>query len=344
MLDWLNFYRSVDVGIDLGTASVLIYCKGKGIVLREPAVAAVDRNTGQIKGVGIEAQRMLGRTPGNIEAVRPLKNGVISDDAITLKMLQMFILKWRKRKSLKNARVMVCVPSGITDVEQRAVKKVAYDLGAKEVFVLEEPRAAAIGAGLDISQPRGCMVVDIGGGTTDIAVISMGQCVVSASLKVAGDKMDDAVVRYIKKKHNLLIGERTAELIKINIGTAFPRSETLYTEVNGRNLLTGLPKTITVSSEEIRQALSENINSLMQGVHSVLEKTHPELAADIYVNGICMTGGGSLLFGLDKLFSETFRVNCYIADDPLSCVALGAGVCLDQLSSSDDPYLDDIVR
>ena len=344
MLDWLNFYRSVDVGIDLGTASVLIYCKGKGIVLREPAVAAVDRNTGQIKGVGIEAQRMLGRTPGNIEAVRPLKNGVISDDAITLKMLQMFILKWRKRKSLKNARVMVCVPSGITDVEQRAVKKVAYDLGAKEVFVLEEPRAAAIGAGLDISQPRGCMVVDIGGGTTDIAVISMGQCVVSASLKVAGDKMDDVVVRYIKKKHNLLIGERTAELIKINIGTAFPRSETLYTEVNGRNLLTGLPKTITVSSEEIRQALSENINSLMQGVHSVLEKTPPELAADIYVNGICMTGGGSLLFGLDKLFSETFRVNCYIADDPLSCVALGAGVCLDQLSSSDDPYLDDIVR
>lgn len=344
MFGWFNWFKSVDIGIDLGTSSVLIYCKGRGIVLREPAVAAVEKGTNEVKGVGIEAQRMLGRTPGNIIAVRPLKNGVISDDMVTLKMLQMFILKWRGRKSLKNARVMVCVPSGVTDVEERAVKKVAYDLGAKEVFVLEEPRAAAIGAGLDISQPRGCMVVDIGGGTTDIAVISMGKCVISTSLKVAGDKMDEAVVRYIKKKHNLLIGERTAELIKMNIGTAYPRTETLYTQVNGRNLLTGLPKTVTVSSEEIRQALSENINSLMQGVHSVLEKTPPELAADIYVNGICMTGGGSLLFGLDKLFSETFRVNCYISDDPLSCVALGAGVCLEHLAapSSDDLFLDDI--
>lgn len=337
-----GFNRSVDIGIDLGTANVLIYCKGKGIVLREPSVAAVDKGTGAVKGVGIEAQRMLGRTPGNIIAVRPLRNGVISDDMVTLKMLQMFILKWRGRKSLKNARVMVCVPSGATDVEQRAVKKVAYDLGAKEVFVIEEPRAAAIGAGIDVSRPRGSMIVDIGGGTTDIAVISMGQCVISSSLKIAGDKMDEAIVRYIKRKHNLLIGERTAELLKINIGTAFPRSETLYTEINGRNLLTGLPKTITVSSEEMRLAMSENLNTLVQGVHSVLERTPPELAADIYVNGICMTGGGSLLFGLDKLFSETFHVNCYIAEDPLSCVALGAGACLDHLAGG-DVYMDDLM-
>lgn len=337
-------FRPVDVGIDLGTASVLIFCKGKGIVLREPSVAAVDKDTGMIKGVGYEAQRMIGRTPSNISAIRPLKDGVISNDLITFKMLQMFILKWKGKRSLKNARVMVCVPSGVTDVEQRAVKKVAYDLGAKEVFVIEEPRAAAIGAGLDISQPRGCMVVDIGGGTTDIAVISMGQCVVSASLKIAGDTMDDAIVRYIKRKHNLLIGERTAELLKINIGTAYPRTETLYTEINGRNLLTGLPKTITISSEEIRESLADSLASLVQGVHSVLEKTPPELAADIYVNGLCMTGGGSLLFGLDKLFTETFCINCYISEDPLSCVALGAGSCLEHLLNTEDSFVEDLLK
>lgn len=329
------FFKATDIGIDLGTSTVLIYCKGKGIVLREPSVAAVDKISGQVVGVGYEAQRMIGRTPGNLSAVRPLRDGVISDYDVTLQMLEMFLLKWVGKRRLGKKRIMVCVPSSVTEVEQRAVKGVAYKLGAKEVYVIEEPIAAAIGAGLDISEPRGSMVVDIGGGTTDIAVISLGACVLSESLKIAGDKMDEAIVRYIKRKHNLLIGERTAELLKINIGSAYPRSEVLYTEVMGRNLLTGLPKSITISSEDIREALQDNLQALVQGVHRVLERTPPELAADIFDSGVCMTGGGAQLFGLDKLFSERFHLNCYVADDPSSTVALGTGICLDNLEYTD---------
>ena len=228
-------------------------------------------------------------------------------------------------------RMVVCVPSGVTEVEKRAVLDAAREIGAREVHIIEEPRAAALGAGLDIGQPRGHMVVDIGGGTTDIAVISLGRCVISESVKIAGDKMDEAIVKYIKRKHNLLIGERTAELLKINIGTAYPRSETLCTEIMGRNLLTGLPKSVTVTSEEIQDALEDCVQELIQGVHRVLERTPPELSADILDSGICMTGGGAMLFGLDKLFSEHFHLNCYVADDAISCVALGTGICLDNL-------------
>ena len=331
-----GFNRSVDIGIDLGTANVLIYCKGKGIVLREPSVAAVDKGTGAVKGVGIEAQRMLGRTPGNIIAVRPLRNGVISDDMVTLKMLQMFILKWRGRKSLKNARVMVCVPSGATDVEQRAVKKVAYDLGAKEVFVIEEPRAAAIGAGIDVSRPRGSMIVDIGGGTTDIAVISMGQCVISSSLKIAGDKMDEAIVRYIKRKHNLLIGERTAELMKMQIGCVFPKEQETTIEIKGRCLVTGLPKVINVSSTEMLEAFEEPVERILEAVHGVLERTPPELVADISNNGIVMTGGGSLVDGFDRLIEARTGIHTVVAEGAISCVAEGTGKSLDSLNDMQD--------
>lgn len=325
------FGKTTDIGIDLGTASVLIYCKGKGIVLREPSVAAVDKITGAVTGVGYEAQRMIGRTPGNITAVRPLRNGVISDFGVTLEMLRLFIKKWAGKQRFHNMRMVVCVPSGVTEVEKRAVLDAAREIGAKEVHIIEEPRAAALGAGLDIGQPRGYMVVDIGSGTTDIAVISLGRCVISESVKIAGDKMDEAIVKYIKRKHNLLIGERTAELLKINIGTAYPRSELLCTEIMGRNLLTGLPKSVTVTSEEIQIALEDCVQELIQGVHRVLEQTPPELSADILDSGICMTGGGAMLFGLDKLFSEHFHLNCYVADDAVSCVALGTGICLDNL-------------
>lgn len=336
----MSFFKTTDIGIDLGTASVLIYCKDKGIVLREPSVAAIDRDTGAVVGVGYEAQRMIGRTPSHIEAIRPLRDGVISNDIVTLQMLDLFLRKWTGKKRLGKHRIMVCVPSGVTDVERRAVRRVALDLGAKEVFTIEEPIAAAIGAGMDIAQPYGSLIVDIGGGTADIAVVSMGQCVVSESLKVAGDRMNDAIVRFLRRKHNLLIGERTAELLKINIGTAYPRSETLYTEVMGRNLLTGLPKSIQISSEDIRFAIEEELNLLIQGIHKVLEQTPPELAGDILDSGNLLTGGGSLLFGLDKLFSENFHLNCYVAEDAISCVALGTGMCLDHMDSYDPEMFD----
>jgi rod shape-determining protein MreB len=314
-----------DIGIDLGTASVLVYIKGQGIVLEEPSVVAIDNNTRQILAVGEEARRMLGRTPGNIVAIRPLRQGVISDYDITEKMLKYFIQKAVGRKLLLKPRIAVCVPSGVTEVEKRAVEDATRQAGARQVFVIEEPIAAAIGAGIDIGRACGSMVVDIGGGTTDIAVISLGGTVVSSSLKIAGDNFDEAIVRYMRKKHNVLIGERTAEDLKINIGTAYPRTQPVSLDVRGRNLITGLPKTITVTSEEMLEALQEPVASIVEAVHGVLEKTPPELAADISDRGIVMTGGGGLLYGLDKLIKEKTGINVIIAEDAISCVAIGTG-------------------
>lgn len=290
---------STDIGIDLGTASILVYIKGRGVVLKEPSVVAFDRDTNQIKAIGEEARLMIGRTPGNIVAVRPLRQGVISDYTVTEKMLKYFIKKAVGKKTLRKPRISVCIPSGATEVEKKAVEDATYQAGAREVTIIEEPVAAAIGAGIDISKACGNMIVDIGGGTSDIAVISLGGTVVSTSVKVAGDDFDEAIVRYMRKKHNLLIGERTAEDIKINIGCADKRPEMVTMDVRGRNLVTGLPKTITITSDETLEALREPAMSIVDAVHSVLEKTPPELAADIYDRGIVMTGGGSLLSGLE---------------------------------------------
>ncbi|HKL99913.1 MAG TPA: rod shape-determining protein MreB, partial [Mobilitalea sp.] len=281
-----------DIGIDLGTASVLVYIKGKGVVLKEPSVVAFDRDTNKIKAIGEEARLMLGRTPGNIIAVRPLRQGVISDYTVTEKMLKYFIQKAVGKQRFRKPRISVCVPSGVTEVEKKAVEDATYQAGAREVAIIEEPIAAAIGAGIDISRPCGNMIVDIGGGTTDIAVISLGGTVVSTSVKIAGDDFDDAIVRYMRKKHNLLIGERTAEDIKIKIGSAYRRPESVSMAVRGRNLVTGLPKTIEVTSEETEEALKETTSQIVEAIHSVLEKTPPELAADIADRGIVLTGGG----------------------------------------------------
>ena len=320
-----------DVGIDLGTASVLIYVKGKGIVLREPSVVAVDRTTGQMLAIGEEARIMLGRTPGNIVAVRPLKDGVISNFFDTERMLRYFLRKVIGRRLFFKPRVVVCVPSGVTEVEKRSVIEATEEAGARHTCLIEEPIAAAIGAGIDIGLPNGNMVIDIGGGTTDIAVISLGGAVLSDSIKVAGDKFDEAMVRYIKKKYNMLIGERTAEEIKINLGSAFPRKEEAYMEITGRNLISGLPKTITISSNETIEAFQEPLNRIMETTHNVLELTPPELTADIAENGICMTGGGSLLYGLDRLLTERTKIPCYVAEDAISCVAIGTGKALDNI-------------
>jgi rod shape-determining protein MreB len=318
-----------DIGIDLGTASVLVYIKGRGIVLQEPSVVAIDRNTNKILAVGEEARLMLGRTPGNIVAIRPLKEGVISDYEVTEKMLRYFIDKAVGRKRLFKPRMIVCVPSGVTEVEKRAVKDAANNAGARNTQLIEEPIAAAIGAGLDIAKASGNMVIDIGGGTSDIAVISLGGIVVSTSIKVAGDKFDEAIVRYMRKKHNVMIGERTAEELKINVGTAFPREEQVKMEVRGRNLISGLPKTMEVTSDEMLEALAEPVSAIADAVHSVLERTPPELSADISDRGIVMTGGGSLLNGLDKLISQRTNIPVYIAEDAVSCVAIGTGQSLD---------------
>ena len=289
-----------DIGIDLGTASVLVYVKGKGVVLKEPSVVAFDRDTNKIKAIGEEARLMLGRTPGNIVAVRPLRQGVISNYTVTEKMLKYFIQKAIGKSRFRGV-VSVCVPSGVTEVEKKAVEDATYEAGAKSVAIIEEPIAAAIGAGIDISRPCGNMIVDIGGGTTDIAVISLGGTVASTSIKIAGDDFDEALVRYMRKRHNLLIGERTAEDIKIKIGSAYRRPETVAMDVRGRNLVTGLPKTISVTSEETEEALRETTSQIVEAVHSVLEKTPPELAADIADRGIVLTGGGCLLYGLEEL-------------------------------------------
>ncbi|AKX95229.1 rod shape-determining protein [Neomoorella thermoacetica] len=321
-----------DIGIDLGTASVLVYLQGKGIVLREPSVVALDRDSGQIFAVGEEARRMLGRTPGNIIALRPLRDGVIADYDSTEKMLRYFIDKACGRQGFLRPRVMVCIPSGVTGVEERAVRQAALQAGAKQAFVIEEPLAAALGAGLDIAEPSGSMVVDIGGGTTDIAVLSLGGIVCSNSLRVAGDKMDEAIVRYIRREHNLMIGERSAEELKMKIGTVHRSvGEGESMDIRGRDLVTGLPKTVNITSLEIFTALQEPVQQIVGAVKEVLEQTPPELAADLVNKGIVMTGGGSLIRGIDVLLSEETGLPVYIADDPISCVALGTGKALTML-------------
>ena len=323
-----------DIGIDLGTATVIAYVKGKGVVLREPSVVAVDNDTKEVLAVGQEARRMLGRTPGNIVATRPLREGVISDYTLTEKMLKYFINKING-KSLFAPRTMICIPSRVTEVEKKAVIDAATQAGARRVFLIEEPIAAAIGAGIDIAKPCGNMVVDIGGGTTDIAVISLGGSVESTSLKVAGDKFDEYIIKYIKKKHNVMIGERTAEDLKINIGCVYPKIQDVDMEIRGRDLVTGLPKTVKVYSSEMLEALIEPAMMIVDAVHSVLEKTPPELAADISDRGIYMTGGGCLVDGLDKLLREKTGINVMIANDAVSCVALGTGKALDTLDALD---------
>lgn len=314
-----------DIGIDLGTATVLVYVKGQGIILREPSVVAINKDTNELMAVGEEARKMIGRTPGNIVAIRPLREGVISDYDSTEKMLKFFINKITKKKSFVKPRMAVCIPSGVTEVEKRAVRDAAKQAGARKVTTIEEPIAAAIGAGIDITRACGSMVVDIGGGTTDIAVISLGGNVVSSSLKIAGDNFDEAIVKYMRKKYNLLIGERTAEELKVNIGCAYPRDEEKEMSVRGRNLITGLPKTMTITSSEMLEALREPVNNIAEAVHGVLEKTPPELASDISNRGIILTGGGALLYGLDKLIQEKTGIDTIIADDATSCVAIGTG-------------------
>ena len=323
---------SSDIGIDLGTASVLVYIKGKGVVLKEPSVVAFDRDTNKIKAIGEEARLMLGRTPGNIVAVRPLRQGVISDYNVTEKMLRYFIQKAVGKQRFKKLNISVCVPSGVTEVEKKAVQDATYQAGAKHVEIIEEPIAAAIGAGIDITRPCGNMIVDIGGGTSDIAVISLGGTVVSTSIKIAGDDFDEAIVRYMRKNHNLLIGERTAEDIKIKIGTAYPRAQVESMDVRGRNLVTGLPKTITVTSEETEEALKEATSQIVEAVHSVLEKTPPELAADIADRGIVLTGGGSLLNGLEALIEDKTGITTMTAEDPMTAVAIGTSKFVEFLS------------
>ena len=330
-----------DMGIDLGTATVLVYIKGKGVILKEPSVVAIDRNNNRVLAVGEEARQMIGRTPGNIVAIRPMRDGVISDYDITEKMLKHFIKKACGKRRLSAPKVVICVPCESTEVERRAVEDAARNAGAKKVQLIEEPLAAAIGAGLDISKASGNMVIDIGGGTTDIAVISLGGMVVRESIKVAGDKFDESIIKYIRKKHKLMIGERTAEDLKINIGCAYKQDEEATMEIRGRDLVTGLPKNLSVTSEEMREALKEAVSQISRCAHSVLEKTPPELSADIADKGIVMTGGGSLLKGLDKLIQEVTKVPVYLAEDPISCVVLGTGKVLDymdKLGSSFDGY------
>lgn len=325
---------SVDIGIDLGTASVLVYVKGKGVVLKEPSVVAYDKDTNEIKAIGEEARLMLGRTPGNIVAVRPLRQGVISDYTVTEKMIKYFVQKSMGRRTLKKPRISICVPSGVTEVERKAVEEATFAAGAREVHLIEEPVAAAIGAGIDISKACGNMIVDVGGGTSDIAVISLGGTVVNTSIKVAGDDFDEAIVRYIRKKHNLLIGERTAEEIKINIGTTYPLVDEEKMEVRGRNLVTGLPKTVTVTSTETEEALKETTSQIVEAVISVLERTPPELSADVLDRGIVLTGGGSLLRGLQELIEERTGINTMTAEDPMKVVAIGTGQYVEFMSGS----------
>lgn len=326
---------SNDLAIDLGTANTLIYVKGKGIVANEPSVVAVqkdERGVKKVLAVGKEAKQMLGRTPGNITAIRPLRDGVIADFEVTEAMLRYFIQKVHNRKMLVRPRIVIGIPSGITQVEKRAVRDSAHSAGAKEVYLIEEPMAAAIGAGLPIMEASGNMIVDIGGGTTEVAIISLSGIVYSLSTRVGGDKMDEAIIQYIKRKYNLLIGERTAEVIKITIGNAYPENEIRTLEVKGRDLVTGIPKTVDVSSEEIREALSEPINAIVEAVKVALERTPPELGADIVDKGIVLAGGGALLKGLDILLREETGLPIIIADDPLSAVVMGAGKALDNIS------------
>ena len=323
-----------DIGIDLGTASVLVYIKGKGVVLKEPSVVAIDRDTKKVKAIGEEARFMLGRTPGNIMAIRPLRQGVISDYDVTEKMMKYFIQKAGGKRFFRKPRISVCIPSAATEVEKRAVEEATYNAGAREVAIIEEPIAAAIGAGIDISKPCGNMIVDIGGGTSDVAVISLGCSVVSSSVKIAGDDFDDAIMKYMRKKHSLLIGEMTAEEIKIKIGSAFKRPELVTLDVRGRNLLTGLPNTITVTSDETLEALELPCKQIIDSVHQVLEKTPPELAADIADRGIVLTGGGALLWGMEQLLEAKTGINTMTAENPMNCVAIGTGKFVEFLSNT----------
>ncbi|MFA5090157.1 MAG: rod shape-determining protein [Candidatus Omnitrophota bacterium] len=330
----INYFLGLfsnDMGIDLGTATTLVYVKGEGVVLCEPSVVAIERGTSHVLAVGEEAKRMLGRTPGNIIAIRPMKDGVIADFEITEAMLRYFIKKVHHRRVLVRPRIVIAIPSGITEVEKRAVKDSAERAGAREVFLIEEPIAAAIGVGLPIQEPVGNMVIDIGGGTTEIAVVSLAGVVFSKSIRIGGDEMDMAVIEYLKKTYNLMVGERTAEDIKIKIGSAYPLEEEMSLEVKGRDLVAGLPKTVTVTSEEIREALQEPIRAIIEVVKISLERTPPELAADLIERGIVMAGGGSLLRGLDKLISEETGLPVHIADEPLTAVALGTGKVLNEI-------------
>lgn len=327
-----------DIGIDLGTATILINVKGKGIVLKEPSVVAYDSDREEIIAIGTEARKMLGRTPDNIVTVRPLRDGVISNFDITARMLKYFIKKVCGNFVFK-PRIMICVPAMITEVEERAVYDAAIEAGARRAYLIEEPIAAAIGAGIDISEPRGNMIVDIGGGTTDIAVISLKDTASSKSIKVAGDEFNEAIIKYIRRKYNILVGERTAEEIKINIGCVFPREQNLSMTVKGRSLLTGLPKTVDLTSEETREAFTEFSESIVNAVHSVLETTPPELVGDISERGIILTGGGSLINGLDKLLSEKLGIAVHVADDPITCVARGTGIALEHIDSLPDGLL-----
>lgn len=322
---------SNDMGIDLGTATTLVYVKGEGVVLREPSVVAIERGTSHVLAVGEEAKRMLGRTPGNIIAIRPMKDGVIADFEITEAMLRYFIKKVHHRRVLVRPRIVIAIPSGITEVEKRAVKDSAERAGAREVFLIEEPIAAAIGVGLPIQEPIGNMIIDIGGGTTEIAVISLAGTVFSKSIRIGGDEMDDAIIEYLKKTYNLMVGERTAEDIKIKIGSAYPLEEEMTLEVKGRDLIAGLPKAVTITSEEIRDALQEPLRAIVEVSKISLERTPPELAADLIDHGIVMAGGGSLLRGMDKLISEETGLPVHIADDPLTAVAEGTGKVLNEI-------------
>lgn len=326
---------SRDIGIDLGTANVLIHVKGKGIVLNEPAVVAMDLSQGKVLAVGKEAYRMVGRTPGNIEAIRPLKDGVIADFDVTETMLKHFINKIKVRGFMSKPRMLICCPTNITKVEQKAIKEAAFKSGGRKVYLEEEPKVAAVGAGMDISQPSGNMVIDIGGGTTDVAVLSMGDIVTSESIKVAGDTFTQDILQYVKQKYKLLIGERTAEDIKINIGTVYRASRSESMDIRGRDMVSGLPRTITVQSDEVEEALRESVALIVQAAKSVLERTPPELSADIIDRGVILTGGGALMHGIDQLLSEELKVPVFVADEPMNCVARGTGIMLQDIDKID---------
>ncbi|MCL6472772.1 MAG: rod shape-determining protein [Firmicutes bacterium] len=333
MFDFLATPLSRDMAIDLGTANTLVHVKGRGIVLVEPSVVAYDKSSGKILAVGVDAKKMIGRTPGSIVAIRPLKDGVIADFDVTEAMLRHFILKVHNRKQLVRPRVVICVPSGVTEVERRAVFEATLSAGAREAYLIEEPMAAAIGAGLPIQEPTGNMIVDIGGGTTEVAVISLGGIVTCQSIRIGGDEFDEAIINHVKKEYNIMIGERTAEEIKIEIGSAYPLGEEEDAEVRGRDLLTGLPKNVILSSEEIRAAIEEPLSAIILAIKGTLEKTPPELSSDIMDRGIVLSGGGSLLKGLDERIRQETGMPVHVTDDPLSCVAIGSGRALSEINT-----------